>query len=178
LPTDQLAESHAAYSQGNYRRVLELTSELAGDAAICALRVRALANLDSTQAERACAESADRHALCAELHYLHGTLLLALGRDAEAAQAVRRALYLDRSLAAAHCVLGSILERRGDREGARRAFRNALDLCAARPADEDVPLSDGERAGRLAEAARARLALLHERFAYSDSSSTSPEVRK
>jgi chemotaxis protein methyltransferase CheR len=58
--------------------------------------------------------------------------------------------------------LGSILRRRGDREGARRAFRNARDLCAARPADEIVPLSDGEHAGRLAEAAAAQLAILDE----------------
>jgi chemotaxis protein methyltransferase CheR len=153
-------------------------SDLADDSSVCALRVRALANLDLVEAERACAEAASRHALCPELHYLHGTLLLALGRDAEAVRAVRRALYLDRSLAAAHCVLGSLLERYGDEEGARRAFRNALELCAARPANEEVPLADGERAGRLAEAARARLALLESRSAKLDSSPTTSEVRK
>ncbi len=173
---DPLAAARAAFAAGEYPRVIELTSDLADDAAASALRVRALANLDAVESERACAEAAARHALCPELHYLHGTLLLALGRDAEAAAAVRRALYLDRSLAAAHCTLGAILERRGDMAGARRAFRNARDLCAARPADEEVPLTDGERVGRLAEAACARLALLNEESAGSAHPSNATEV--
>ena len=85
---------------------------------------------------------------------------MTLGRDEEAARAVRRVLYLDRSLAVAHFTLGSILERMGDAAGARRAYRNARDLCRTRPADEPVPLSDGEPAGRLASAAAAQLAIL------------------
>jgi hypothetical protein len=60
----------------------------------------------------------------------------------------------------AHFLLGSLLQRQGDRAGAARAFRNAHDLAAARPAEETLPLSDGERAGDLAEAASVRLAAL------------------
>jgi chemotaxis protein methyltransferase CheR len=176
---DPLTAARAAFAAGEYTRVLDLTFELATDADACALRVRALANLDAVESERACAEAAAaRHALCPELHFLHGTLVLALGRDGEAAGAVRRALYLDRSLAAAHCILGAILERRGDMAGARRAFRNARDLCAGRPADEEVPLTDGERAGRLAEAARARLALLSEQSPDASPSPAAIEVPK
>ncbi len=48
----------------------------------------------------------------------------------------------------------------GDLAGARRAFRNARDLCASLPPDQVVPLSDGERAGRLAEAAATQLSVL------------------
>jgi chemotaxis protein methyltransferase CheR len=83
--------------------------------------------------------------------------LLGLGREGEAARAARRLIYLDRSLALAHFLLGSILQRHGNRKGAWRAYRNAHDLCAARPEDEIVPLSDGEPAGRLAEAARVQM---------------------
>ena len=43
----------------------------------------------------------------------------------------------------------------GDAEGARRAFRNAHDLCAALPAGSPVPLADGLRVGDLAASARA-----------------------
>jgi chemotaxis protein methyltransferase CheR len=175
---DLFSRAQAAFALGEYHRVLEITSEMTSDPAVCALRVRALANVDGIQAECACAEAASRHALCAELHYLHGTLLLALGRDAEAARSVRRALYLDRSLAAAHFVLGSIMERCGDDEQARRAFRNAVDLCASGPADEELPLAEGERAGRLAQAARARLALLDKHLAKSTRRSTTSEVPK
>ena len=59
-----------------------------------------------------------------------------------------------------HFTLGSILQRLGDAAGARRAYRNAHDLCTSRPTDEVVPLSDGEHAGRLSEAAAVQLAVL------------------
>jgi chemotaxis protein methyltransferase CheR len=123
-------------------------------------QVRSLANRDADRAARACVELAARHPNVAELHHLHAVLLLELGRDEEAVRAARRVTYLDRTLALGHFTLGAILWRRGDRAGARRAYRNARDLCLARPADEVVPLSDGAQAGRLAEAAAAQLAIL------------------
>jgi chemotaxis protein methyltransferase CheR len=89
-------------------------------------------------------------------------LLLNLGREEEAAQAARRVIYLDRSLAMAHFTLGSILRRRGDHAGARRAYRNARELCAAMPAEQAVALGEGEPAGRLAEAAAVELAVLEQ----------------
>jgi chemotaxis protein methyltransferase CheR len=159
---EPLTEARAAFARGDYDQVLDLTAPLTADAEASALRVRALANLDHARAERESAAAVSRHPLRADLHYLRGTLLLGVGKTAEAAQAIRKALYLDRSLAVAHCALGNILEQCGDAAGARRAYRNARALCAARAADEEIPLADGERAGRLAEAARARLALLGE----------------
>jgi chemotaxis protein methyltransferase CheR len=157
---DPLLAAREALARGDYTHAVELTRGLLANPAAAALHVRALANLDPGQAARACTEAAARHTLATELHYLHAVLLLDLGRDEEAARAARRALYLDRSLAIAHFALGSILWRRGDLEGARRAYRNARDLCAARPAEELAPLAEGERAGRLAEAAAAQLAIL------------------
>jgi chemotaxis protein methyltransferase CheR len=124
------------------------------------LRVRALANLDPADAEQACAEAIKKHPLSSELHYLRAVLLHGLGRDTEAARAVRRVLYLDRSLVLAHFLLGAILRRRGDRAGAWRSFRNARDLCAARPGAEIVPLSDGDPAARLVEAAALQMTQL------------------
>ena len=125
-----------------------------------ALRIRALANEDVAEAQRVCAAATEQHPLSSELHYLRAVLLVELGRDEEAIQAARCAIYLDRSLAIAHFILGSLLERRGDRAGAWRAYRNARDLCRAGPAEEIVRLTDGEPAGRLAAAAEARLAQL------------------
>jgi chemotaxis protein methyltransferase CheR len=160
LPADVLAEARQAFAAGAYGRAAELTAGLLADPAAAILQVRALANLDPARAEASCAEAAARHALSTELHYLHGVLLLELGRDQEAERALRRALYLDRSLAVAHLTLGALAARHGDREAARRAYRNARDLCTARPADEAVPLAEGEPAGRLAAAAAAALAVL------------------
>jgi chemotaxis protein methyltransferase CheR len=162
-PVDPLAAARQAIAEGQYNRAADLTRGLSADAAGAALHVRVLANVEPAQAERACAEAVAHHALCAELHYLHAALLLELGRDEQAIQAVRRVIYLDRSLAVGHFTLGALLRARGDWAGARRAYRNARDLCVARPPDEIVPLSDGEPAGRLAEAAAAELALLDRR---------------
>lgn len=158
---DSLAEARDAFAKGEYARVVESTSGLSADPAACALRVRALANLgDLSGAETTAMKAVADHPLATELHFLRAVLLVSLGRDDEAAKASRRATYLDRSLAIAHFTLGSILRRLGDLVGARRAYRNAYDLAVSRRAEEVVPLTDGESAGRLAEAAKAQMALL------------------
>jgi chemotaxis protein methyltransferase CheR len=125
-----------------------------------AAQVRLLANQDVEAAARLCAEGVRLSPLSTELHYLHGVLLLGLGQDAPAAEALRKALFLDRSLAIAHFTLAGVLERMDDLAGARRALRNAAHLANRQPADAPVPLGDGERFDRLAEAATAQLALL------------------
>ncbi len=131
-----------------------------GDRRDAAAHVRALAAEDVAEAKRTCATEAARQPLNAELHYLHAVLLMDLNREEEAMQSLRRVLYLDRSLAVAHFTLASLLWRRGDRAGARSAFRNTFALCSARPAQEMVPLADGECAGRLARSAAFHLTLL------------------
>jgi len=117
-------------------------------------RVMALANTDGAEGAEWIARGELRHhALSAPLHYLHAALLLSLERDEEAEQAAQRALYLERTLAVAHFLLGTIRQRRGARSQALRSFRNARDLCATRPADEELPAGLGERAGALRSAA-------------------------
>jgi chemotaxis protein methyltransferase CheR len=160
VPPAPETQAREAFDRGDYARAADLAAPLAADLSASLLRVRALANLETGRAERACAEAAERHPLAAELHHLHAVLLLELGRDDEAARAARRVTYLDRTLALGHFTLGAILLRRGDQAAARRAYRNARDLSASRPPDEPVPLSDGMPAGRLAEAASAQLAAL------------------
>jgi chemotaxis protein methyltransferase CheR len=132
----------------------------APEARVVFAEIHALANRDAAQAARRCEEAVAGNPLSAELHYLHAVLLEGQGRSAEAAAAARRAIYLDRSLAVAHFTLGASLERQKDWAGARRAYRNAYELCLARPAGEAAPLAENETAGRLAEAAAAHLAIL------------------
>lgn len=109
------------------------------------------------EAERIAWAAVRRHPIDAPLHYLRATLLLSLDREDEAEAVVRRALYLDRSLAVAHFLLATILRTRGAHTEALRAFRNVRDLCAARPADEEVPAGAGERAGALHRAASTEM---------------------
>ncbi|HEX4456541.1 MAG TPA: CheR family methyltransferase [Polyangia bacterium] len=102
----------------------------------------------------------DSKPLVVELHLLRALIAGELGRGDEALTAVRCALYLDPTLAIAHFILASLLERRGDEPGARRSYRNALALVSPRPADEAIALGDGETAGSLAERTRHQLARL------------------
>lgn len=131
-PADALAAARAALAAGDYGRAVALAETVAGpDAA--ALSIDALANRDGASAAAArAAEAAKRHPLCAELHLRHAVLLADTGRPDEAMQALRRALYLDRSLVSAHVLLGVLLAARGDREGARRARETAASLAAKR----------------------------------------------
>jgi chemotaxis protein methyltransferase CheR len=121
-------------------------------------QVMVLANgMGAFEAEVMAQAALRRHPLDAPLHYLRAALLLTLDRDGEAEREAQRSLYLEPSLAVAHFLLGTILRKRGARPGALRAFRNVRDLCAARPADEEVPAGAGERVGALHFAASAEM---------------------
>lgn len=149
-----------AFARGQYLRVLAMTGR-ADTSEDAALRVRALANSAGSgpalsEAERQLAA----HPASVELHLLSGVLQLDLGALDDAAGTLRRALYLDPALAIAAFLLAAVLERCGDAREAARAYRQARDLARSRPAEEVLPLSDGERAGRLAELAEAELSRL------------------
>ena len=153
------------YAERDYERAAAAAGRLlqsdGSDPGLWVVLVRALANLGALEAAgTSCAAALDRHRSSAELFYLHAVLLAESRRHREAADAARRALYLDRNCVMAHLVLGGALLRLGDRAGARRAFRNVERLLAGMPVDAVVPASDGERAGRLAEMARVQLQLV------------------
>jgi Flp pilus assembly protein TadD len=76
------------------------------------------------------------------------------GDHNRAIQLLRKVIYLAPSLAMAHFMLGSVLQRVGDRPGAERHLRNAVELADARAPGETIPLSDGGTAAALAAAAR------------------------
>ncbi len=123
--------------------------------------IRALADGGEPQAALAALGPAiDRYPLDVELHYLAAVLQIGQGRLDDAAASLRRVLYLDAGLAVAHLTLGTVLRRLGAVDDARRAFRNALALCAALPADTPVALAEGEPVASLAAAAEAQLAAL------------------
>lgn len=157
---ENIAAAQRAAAAGEYRDSVRWTSGLDGDPVASALHVRALASLDVAAAAAAATAAVARHPLDAELQYLHAALLIDGGHDDDAMHVLRRVLYLDRSLAAAHFVLGAVLRRRGDLVGARRAYRNARDLCAATPPEAVLPFTDGELAGSMVAAADGELAVL------------------
>ncbi|MGH7435653.1 MAG: CheR family methyltransferase, partial [Polyangiaceae bacterium] len=157
---DPLTDASTAFHRGDYTLAAELAARLP-DARAAALAVRALANASGPgAAQRVASEAARRHPLVPELHLLSAVLWFDMDRYDDADRAVRRALYLDRTLAFGHFLLGLVLNRLGDPARSRRAFHNARDLCARLGRDEIVPLSDGRRVGSFLEAVTTQLDLL------------------
>ncbi|CAN5684353.1 hypothetical protein BH23GEM10_BH23GEM10_02840 [soil metagenome] len=166
VPADTAdAEIVSAYDARDFDVVSELAAASADGGTIglsgWTAWVRALANqgcLD--QAGEVVARALDAHGVAAELMYLHAVLLLQAGRAGDAAAAARRALYLDRKLVVAHLTLAEAERRSGSRAGEKRALPSAAALLDALPHDAEVPASDGETAGRMAELVRVTAGLL------------------
>ncbi|MET0402033.1 MAG: CheR family methyltransferase [Cystobacter sp.] len=154
---DGLREAKQALARGDWREAARLAGGLRDNPEAAGVEIRALANFDALAAVRACAETSERHPLAVEPRYLESLVLLGMGRLRESERAARQALYLEPGLAVAHLMLGHILRRQDDLDGARRAFTTAASLCAALPAQEPVPLADGERADRLMRVANEEL---------------------
>ncbi|TGQ31053.1 protein-glutamate O-methyltransferase CheR [Mesorhizobium sp. M00.F.Ca.ET.216.01.1.1] len=144
---DPLAEAEAAYAAGNHSRVIQLTKHI-DETRGYAPRIRSLydtGNLADAEgaAEEAAAKQADSPDFIANW-------------EDEAIDVLRRAVYLDLTLAAAFLALGSILQRT-NKPAAKRALAHARALCVARPVDDAMPLTGGDTAERLAESAQEHI---------------------
>ena len=138
-----------------------------GTASTWVLLARAHANRgDLASATQACALGLARHPDTAELHVVASALESQAERFAASADAARRALYVDRSLAVAHVALGTALLRLGDDVAADRALRAAERMLAVRSGREIVPASDGVLALDLLSVVRAHRALLAARVSH------------
>lgn len=82
-------------------------------------------------------------------HYLRGLILQEQGARAQAAAALRRALYLDHTFVPAHFALGNLMRHEGRHRDAGRCFRNASGLLRDYASDTVLPDCDGMTAGRL-----------------------------
>lgn len=111
------------------------------------------------RAASCCRRLLDQDGLEPATHFYHALVLEQMGRAAEAESALRRAVYLDRGHVLAHYHLGLLLQRR-DRERARRAFHNVLELLARMDAAHALPECDGITAAELAALTRTYLQLL------------------
>lgn len=156
---DEVRESLLA---GNYDQVVAMTESRLDTPAACVLHVKAISNDDAMQAERVCRGFVERHPLSAELHYLHAVLLMERRHNDDALVATRKSLYLDRSLAISHFTLGTLARRMGDTELARRAFRNAREMCRNHAVNDVVHFADDETYGSLSRAVELQLASLGE----------------
>ncbi|CAN5124184.1 hypothetical protein BH09GEM1_BH09GEM1_13000 [soil metagenome] len=160
-PPDALDD---AYRRADYRSAeLIAMTQLAvapdSEPRVWIIFIRSVANLGRlNEAGELCSRALELHPLDAELHVLHATLLMEAGWFADAASAARRSIYLDRTLAMGHLLLGDALARSGEAAAARVAFTNARDLLANVDPDVPVAAADGVPSSRLRQIAASRSA--------------------
>ena len=134
-------------------------SSEAGESAILCRTARDCANQGRlAEALEWCEKAIAAEKLDPARHYLLATVRQERGEAEAAAEALKRALYLDPDFALAHFALGNLRLSQDRRREAERHFDNTLALLRARPHDEVLPESDGLTAGRLAEIVASVLA--------------------
>jgi chemotaxis protein methyltransferase CheR len=85
------------------------------------------------------------------LYYLHATILLECGREAEARLSLTHALHLDPCFVLAHFTLGNLARQRRAFTEADTHFAAALVLLQRYQPEDVLPESEGMSAGRLAQ---------------------------
>lgn len=156
--TGRRAKQEHAFSKADYEAVLKLT-ERADCAEEYTIRFHALTNMGrKTEALNALSAAAAQFPLNIEIHLLRAMTFMENGNLDAAASAARKAVYLDRQQIAGHMLLGLILVKTKDKEGAFRAFRSARDMAARCPEDERVPHMDGMTASQIVQATNSELA--------------------
>lgn len=104
------------------------------------------------EAERYCREAIARAELRPEPFFLLGTLREAQGDDAQALQAFRQALYVDRTFVPVHLAIAASQRRMGREDLAEQALARARRLLEGRAADEVILADEQLTVGRLRDA--------------------------
>lgn len=94
-------------------------------------------------------------------YFVHGLVALEAGQPARAADAFRKAIYIDPGFALAAFTLGRAYDGLGDGEAARRAYEQALRMLGQKPDRHEFLLQQVD-IGDIATACRARLRRNHE----------------
>ncbi len=168
-PIERLDEVVQAIEKGDFPKALRVVHALVTDepldlaARLTLGNVHALmGNID--EAKECYAAVLAMEPLCVEARLYLAMAALQASRTDEAKTELTRALFLEPNLAIGHYLLGQVNERRGDPEGARRSYRNAIGLRKGTPHDlvghfPDLPRSNEA----VAQSAQYRLAALSER---------------
>ncbi|MDY6861396.1 MAG: CheR family methyltransferase [Thermodesulfobacteriota bacterium] len=84
-------------------------------------------------------------------HYLHATILQAMGQFAEAVKSLKRAIYIDPDYVLAHFALGNLTRQMGKFKESEKYFKNAASLLRGLDQGRVLPDSEGMTAGKLRE---------------------------
>lgn len=162
-PTRRYETALAAYRSGHYDDVVAILQTLLAEAGpeehaggihgdAYALMARTFANQGNLeQALQWCEKAVRADKTNPRYCYLLAMILLEQGRETAAVQALKRSLYLDPGLIAAHYTIGNIAIRQNRPKAASRHFHNALSLLSSTPKETTLPALGGMTAGRLRE---------------------------
>ncbi|WP_345684005.1 CheR family methyltransferase [Novipirellula caenicola] len=164
-PIRVMAEARQSLAAGDYTTAFRLTKDHLHHPDACVIHVRSQANLDATAALETCSEAVARHPLATELHYLRARLLMDANEIGEAARAIGRALFLERSNVMCQFLAGSIQFRRGQWKVAYRHFETALKLCNQQDPQSLIPFSKQDTAAVTAAAAESQMTKIRDLLA-------------
>ncbi|MEQ8664910.1 MAG: CheR family methyltransferase [Rhodospirillales bacterium] len=120
--------------------------------------IRGLANQgDWQKATQECQALIEAAPMDADAHFLLALIAENLGRNGDAVESLKRAIYIDRDHGLAYYHLGLAHARIGNAAAACKALRNVNALVSVRGDDEPVRGGDGLAAGELGEMARTVL---------------------
>ena len=115
-------------------------------------RIRTLADQgDVDGALQLCRSLTAREPLNSVLHFYSGLLLHQAARHNAAADALGRAIYLDREFALAHYYLALVQQKLANDSGASKSFRNVMQLLQGLEQTAALPNSDGMNVADLSQ---------------------------
>jgi chemotaxis protein methyltransferase CheR len=107
-------------------------------------RVRSLADQGDVEgALQLCLSLTSKEPLNAVLYFYSGLLFDQLARHRPAAEALSRAVYLDREFVLAHYYLGIVQQKLANMPGATKSFRNVMQLLEGLEQTASLPNADG-----------------------------------
>jgi chemotaxis protein methyltransferase CheR len=130
-PLKRLDEGVRLIERGHFDEALRAVSELTAKNPDDLAALLTLGNIYSLmgrvgESQRAFARALAREPLCVEAWLFGGVAAVQAGKINDAHSQLRKALFLEPGLAVGHYLLGQVQERLGDREAARRSYRNAI----------------------------------------------------
>ncbi|MCX6280803.1 MAG: hypothetical protein NTU51_02480 [Bacteroidetes bacterium] len=156
---DSVALAKRAFQKRSYAEVIRLLEHekdtlISTDALV--LLIKAYANTGHLQeAESLCIRLLEFNSDNPLNYYFHASILLELGQEKQAEEALRKALYLDPEMVLSHFLMGNLMRRKGELKLAGKHFRNVLKIVKDLADDTDLPESDGIKAGYIRETVKS-----------------------
>lgn len=146
-----LSQARRAFQNSAYQEVMNLfdrdqVSAQTGEGIF--LQIRSLANLGQLgKAEQMLAQLIETTTPTPTHFYLQGSIFFEQGAYQKAEDALRKALYLEPDMILAHLLLGSLMQKKGDHDRARKHYKNIQKLIGQLADEAEIPDSEGITAG-------------------------------